>query len=235
MEIKDSVALVTGANRGLGLAFVHALKAAGAKKIYAGVRTLPANPIEGVESVLLDVTNAEQVKAAAAHCSDVNLVVNNAGIARFASFISPDTLDDAQAEMDTNYFGPLRMARAFKPILAANGGGALVNVLSVLSWLNVPSVASYSASKAAAWSLTNGLRGELREQNTLVVGVHVGYMDTDMASAVDKPKSSPQDVVTKVLNAVIAGEEEVLADDLSGHVQRGLGAKPGIYLNPPLS
>jgi NAD(P)-dependent dehydrogenase (short-subunit alcohol dehydrogenase family) len=232
MELKDSVALITGANRGLGLAFVNALKAAGAKKIYAAVRDPSSVSIDGVEVIKLDVTSQADIAAAAKQCRDVNLVINNAGIARGTSFSVEGTIEAARAEMETNYFGPLFVARAFQPILKANGGGALVNVLSVLSWLNFPSVATYSASKAAAWSLTNGLRGELREQNTLVVAVHVGYMDTDMASHVDGPKSAPKDVVAKVLAAVAAGDEEVLADDISNQVKLGLGATPGVYLQP---
>jgi NAD(P)-dependent dehydrogenase (short-subunit alcohol dehydrogenase family) len=135
--------------------------------------------------------------------------------------------------METNYFGPLGVAKEFAPILGRNGGGAIVNVLSVLSWVTFPRVAGYSASKAAAWSLTNGLRNELRGQGTQVLGLHVGYMDTDMARHVEGPKSRPEDVVAQVLAALEAGGEEVLADELSRNVKKGLAAEPGVYMGAP--
>jgi short-subunit dehydrogenase len=122
----------------------------------------------------------------------------------------------------------LALSLAFAPILKANGGGAIVNVLSVLSWLNISAGATYSASKSAAWSLTNGLRGELRTQGTQVVGVHVGFMDTDMAAGVNMPKADPLDVARQTLVAVAEGKDEVLADDLSRNVKQGLSA--GVYL-----
>jgi NAD(P)-dependent dehydrogenase (short-subunit alcohol dehydrogenase family) len=230
MDVKQSVAFVTGANRGLGLAFVKALKAAGASKIYAGMRSTKGFSMDGVTAIQLDVTNTAEIERAAAECGDVTLLINNAGIARGTSFTGTDSIDAARAELETNYFGPLQIARAFKPVLARNHGGALVNVLSVLSWLNVPSVATYSASKAAAWSLTNGLRGELREQGTLVLAVHVGYMDTEMASHIEGPKSRPEDVAKKVLAAIENSEQEVLVDEVSLRVHSGLSGRPAIYL-----
>jgi NAD(P)-dependent dehydrogenase (short-subunit alcohol dehydrogenase family) len=230
MNVKNSVVLVTGANRGLGLAFIKAFKAAGASKIYAGMRSTRDFSMPGVIAVQLDVTSSADIERAAAELGDVNLLINNAGIALGASFTGTDTIDAARAELETNYFGPLNLVRAFKPLLEKNGGGAVVNVLSVLSWLNVPQVATYSASKAAAWSLTNGLRAELSEQGTQVVGVHVGYMDTDMASHIQGPKARPEDVVKKVLAALENGQDEVLADDLSAQVHQGLSANPAIYL-----
>ena len=156
--------------------------------------------------------------------------INNAGISRGSSLLAPGSADAARAEFETNFFGPLALSQAFAPVLKANGGGAIVNVLSVLSWLNFAGVATYSASKAAAWSLTNGLRGELRAQGTQVVGVHVGYMDTDMTKGLTAPKASPKDVVAQVLDAVEAGRDEVLADDLSRQVRQGLAAERGVYL-----
>ena len=136
----------------------------------------------------------------------------------------------ARAELETNYFGLLALSQAFAPVLKANGGGAIVNVLSVLSWLNIAGAATYSASKSAAWSLTNGLRGELRAQGTQVVGVHVGFMDTDMTKGLDTPKADPKDVVRQTLAAIEAGHEEVLADALSRQVHQGLVAERGVYL-----
>jgi NAD(P)-dependent dehydrogenase (short-subunit alcohol dehydrogenase family) len=231
MNIKNSVAFVTGANRGLGRAFVQALLAAGARKVYAAARD--PSGISGSPSrlipVRLDVTNPSEVAAAAKLAADADIVINNAGILRSAPLVN-DTDFDVRAEMDTNFFGTLAVSRAFAPVLKANGGGALVNVLSVLSWVNLPGTALYSASKAAAWSLTNALRQELRGQGTQVVALHVGYMDTDMAKNVQSPKSAPLDVVRQVLDAVEAGRDEVLADAISRQVKAGLTAEPPVYL-----
>jgi short-subunit dehydrogenase len=179
--------------------------------------------------VRLDVTNAADVAAAARSLVDVNLLINNAGIIERTTLLGGD-LTALRREMETNFFGTLAMSQAFAPVLAANGGGALVNVLSVLSWVTVPGAAMYSASKAAAWALTNALRQELAAQNTLVTALHVGYMDTDMAAHVQMPKANPADVANQVLDAVRDGREEVLADELSRQVKAGLAADPGVYL-----
>jgi len=231
MKIRDAVALVTGANRGIGLSFVAELLAAGARKVYAAARNPGAITLDGVEPVPLDVTQPESIAAAAQKCPDVNLLINNAGIARWTGFLAPDSVEAARAEMETNYFGPLLVSRAFAPLLAKNGGGAIVNVLSILSWVAVPRAGTYSASKSAAWALTNGLRTGLREQGTQVVGVHVGPVDTDMAKDLTLPKVKPADVVRQTLSAIEAGREEVLADDLTRQVKAGLSDRLGIYLN----
>jgi NAD(P)-dependent dehydrogenase (short-subunit alcohol dehydrogenase family) len=230
MNIKNATVLVTGANRGLGQAFVNALLARGAKKVYAAARDPSTVKLTGVTPIKLDVTSASDIAAAAKACGDVSLLINNAGIARGSSFLAEGSADAARAEFETNFFGPLALSQAFAPVLKANGGGAIVNVLSVLSWLNIASAATYSASKAAAWSLTNGLRQELRGQGTQVVGLHVGYMDTDMTKGFDVPKSDPREVVRATLDTVEAGGEEVLADDLSRQVRQGLSAPRGVYL-----
>ncbi|APW44514.1 SDR family oxidoreductase [Rhodoferax saidenbachensis] len=230
MQIKNSVVLVTGANRGLGQAFVNALLEAGAAKIYAAARDPGSITLKGVTPIKLDVTNAADIAAAAKQCTDLTLLINNAGISRGSSFLAAGSADAARAELETHFFAPLALSQAFAPILKANGGGAIVNVLSVLSWLNIAPVATYSASKAAAWSLTNGLRGELRAQGTQVVGVHVGYMDTDMARDVPGPKTSPLDVARQTLAALEAGKDEVLADELSRNVKQGLSAEKAVYL-----
>ena len=232
MRIKDSVAFVSGANRGLGLAFAKALLAGGAK-VYAAARDPSAITLPGVTRVGLDVTNTADIATAAREARDVNLLINNAGIARGAAFLGDDAIAAARAEMETNYFGPLLLSRAFAPILAANGGGAILNVLSVLSWLSLPTSATYGASKAAAWSLTNGLRNELAAQGTQVAGLHVGYMDTEMASHVTSPKSRPEDVVRLALEALEAGDEEILADELSRNVKKGLSADKAVYIGLP--
>ena len=230
MQIKNSVVLVTGANRGLGQAFVNALLEAGAAKIYAAARDPSSITLKGVVPIQLDVTSAADIAAAAKQCTDLTLLVNNAGIGRSASFLSSGSADAARAELETNFFGPLALSQAFAPILKANGGGAIVNVLSVLSWLNLSAAATYSASKSAAWSLTNGLRNELRAQGTQVVGVHVAFMDTDMARKMPGPKADPLDVARQTLAALEAGQDEVLADALTRGVKQGLSAQPGVYL-----
>ncbi len=230
MKIRDSVAFVTGANRGIGLAFAQELLAAGGK-VYAAARNPESIPLNGVYRVRLDVTKPADVAAAARQCSDVDLLINNAGIALWTGFLAPDSVEAARSEMETNYYGPLLVSRAFAPVLAKNGGGAIVNMLSVLSWVAVPSAGTYSASKAAAWSLTNWLRTALRKQGTQVVGVHPGPVDTDMASALTLPKVTPLDVVRQALSAVEAGRDEVLVDDMTRQVKAGLSDREGIYLN----
>jgi NAD(P)-dependent dehydrogenase (short-subunit alcohol dehydrogenase family) len=231
MKIRDSVAFVTGANRGLGLAFAQELLAAGARKIYAAARNPKSITLNGVERVRLDVTEPEAIAAAARKFTDVNLLINNAGISHWKGFLAPDGIETARSEMETNYFGPLLLSRAFTPILATNGGGAIVNVLSVLSWISVPSAGGYSASKSAAWSLTNWLRTALRGQGTQVVGVHAGPIDTDMAKDLTLPKVTPVDVVRQTLSAIEAGRDEVLADEWTRQAKAGLSDELGIYLN----
>jgi len=231
MKIQDSVVFVTGANRGLGLAFAKAALAAGARKVYAAARD-PGSlaGVEGVQPVPLDVTQPAQVEAAARACGDVTLLINNAGISRGASLLgSPDAMDAARAELETNFFGPWATARAFAPVLAAQGGGAIVNVLSALSWLSLPAAATYSATKSAAWSLSNGLRNELRAQGTQVVSVHVAFMDTDMAARVPGPKTAPQDVVQQTFAALASGAHEVLADAVTRELKKSLSTDAPAY------
>ncbi|MET7326540.1 SDR family oxidoreductase [Nonomuraea sp. NPDC005650] len=221
MKISGSVALVTGANRGLGAAFAQALLDRGARTVYAAARNPATITDANLTPIELDVTDPAAVAAAAERCGEVNLLVNNAGISRAGS----SDLDAARAEMETNYFGPLSMSRAFAPVLARNGGGALVNVLSVLSFITAPQVSGYAASKAAAWSLTNALRLELREQGTHVLGVHAGYIDTDMAARVTGPKITPAEVVAQTLDALETGAHEVLADEISRQSKAGLSGE----------
>jgi NAD(P)-dependent dehydrogenase (short-subunit alcohol dehydrogenase family) len=230
MKIKDSIALVTGANRGLGLAFAQALLESGAAKVYAAARNPSQVTTPGCIPLELDITNPSQVAAAALAAGDVTLLVNNAGIARAVPFLAENAEGALRETLQTNLFGTLSMTRAFAPVLKANGGGAIVNVLSIASWLNRPFLAVYAASKSAAWSLTNGIRLELREQRTLVVAVHAAFIDTDMAKPFEGPKSRPQDVVLQVLAAVEQGREEVLADDWTREVKRGLSAERASYL-----
>lgn len=230
MKIENATVLITGANRGIGLAFAREVLARGARKVYAGVRNPASVTLAGVEAIRLDVTSPEDVLAAAQRCGDVTLLINNAGIASVGGFIAAGSVDSTREQFETNFYGPLRMSQAFAPVLAANGGGGILNVLSVASWINRPLLGVYGATKSAAWALTNGLRQELRGQGTQVVGMHVGFVDTDLTQGIDMPKSSAVDVVRRTLDALEAGAEEVLADELTRQVKRGLSAEPGVYL-----
>lgn len=229
MEIAGSIALVTGANRGLGRVLTTALLERGAKTVYAAARNPESITDPRLTPVRLDVTDPASVAAVAERAADATLVINNAGVGSNGSLLTAPDLDAARKVLETNFFGPVHVSRAFAPVLGRNGGGALVNVLSVLSWVALPVAADYSAAKAAAWSFTNSARWELRGQGTLVVGVHVGYMDTDMAAHVDGPKVAPEDLARQVLDAVESGQEEVLGDELSRGVKAGLAGPIGAF------
>jgi NAD(P)-dependent dehydrogenase (short-subunit alcohol dehydrogenase family) len=224
MEIRNSVAVVTGANRGFGRHLAAGLLERSAAKVYAAARNPATIDLPGVQPLQLDITDPESVAAAAAAAGDATLLINNAGLATGSGLLGGD-LDNIRLEMETNYFGTLRMTRAFAPILAANGGGAVLNVLSVLSWIHLPVAGGYSAAKAAAWALTNSLRLELAPLNITTTGLHVGYMDTDMAAHVDGHKEDPAKVAAAALDGLEANAWEVVADDLSRQVKSGLSAE----------
>jgi NAD(P)-dependent dehydrogenase (short-subunit alcohol dehydrogenase family) len=230
MNIKDSVVLVTGANRGIGLAFARELLARGARKVYAGARDPSSVTEPGVQPLKLDVTCAEDVAAAAALASDATLVINNAGIAQPGGFLAADSEDVARHIFETNFFAVLRVSKAFAPILKSNGGGGLLNVLSVASWVNGGELAAYSASKSAAWSLTNALRNELAGQKTQVLGLHMAYVDTNLTRGLDAPKSSPEQIVQRALDGLESGVDEVLADEITMQVKKGMTAEKPSYL-----
>jgi len=234
MKIHGSVALVTGANRGLGREFARELVSRGAAKVYGAARHPDAVTDAGVTPVGLDITDAERVAQVARQCADVSLLVNNAGVLKYSTFTGGPSLDAARAEMEINYFGTLSMCRAFAPVLAANGGGAIVNMLSVSSFRPSPFDATYGASKAAEWSMTNGVRIELHHQGTLVVGVHASFIDTDMsAPATNVPKDSPGSVVRQALDAVEADQVEVLADEQTRTIKAELSRDQEL-IYPPL-
>ncbi|MFF7355754.1 SDR family oxidoreductase [Streptomyces filipinensis] len=219
-SIKNSVALVTGGSRGLGKALVEELYARGAAKVYATARDPHTVTHPDAEPLALEVTDPSSVEAAAARARDVTILVNNAGVSLGARSFLDAPLDDVRREFEINFYGPLLVTRSFVPVVERNGGGHLLNVHSVLSWLGV--AGSYSATKAALWSQTNSLRLELRSRGIAVTGLHVGYIDTDMASDIDAPKSAPGAVAALALDGVEAGAYEVLADDLTRSVKAGL-------------
>ena len=230
MKIENAVALVTGANRGIGLAFARELLARGARKVYAAARDPATVTLPGVQALRLDINKPDEVAAAAALASDVTLVINNAGIAQPGGFLEADSEDVARRLFETNFFAMLRMCKSFAPVLGRNGGGALLNVLSVASWVNGGELAAYSASKSAAWSLTNALRSELAAQKTQVLALHMAYVDTDLTRGFDVPKSSPLEIVRRALDGLESGLHEVLADELTQQVKRGMTAPTPSYL-----
>jgi NAD(P)-dependent dehydrogenase (short-subunit alcohol dehydrogenase family) len=217
--IEGAVALVTGGHRGFGCAMVDELLERGAAKVYA--TSCPPQPQRDARVVplVLDVSNDRSVTAAAEAAPDVSIIVNNAGILLNKPVLDAP-LDDVRAELETNLFGIIRVARAFAPVLACHPSSAMVNVLSVLSWLAFGR--GYEISKAAAWSATNSLRVGLRDQGTIVTALHVGYMDTEMAASVTAPKADPRDVAAQTADAIIAGEFEILADDTTRTVKSQL-------------
>jgi NAD(P)-dependent dehydrogenase (short-subunit alcohol dehydrogenase family) len=222
--------MITGANRGIGLAIAKAALARGARKVYAGARDPKSVTLAGVTPLRLDVNSPADIAAAVAAAGDVTLVINNAGIAQFGGFLAADAEARLRQQLETNVFGVLRISQAFAPVLAANGGGALLNVASVVSWVTSPVLAGYAVSKSAAWSLSNGLRNELRGQKTQVLTLHMAFVDTDMTQGIASPKSTPEDIVARALDALEAGADEALADELTQQVKLGLSAQPGVYL-----
>jgi NAD(P)-dependent dehydrogenase (short-subunit alcohol dehydrogenase family) len=230
MQIEQSTVLITGANRGIGLAFAKAFLARGAKKVYAGSRDTSKISLAGVTPIQLDVNSVADVQAAAQLAKDVTIVVNNAGIAQLGSFMAEDAEAVLRSHLETNVLGVLRMSRAFAPVLASNGGGALLNVASIASWISSPLLASYAVSKSALWSLSNGLRNDLRGQDTQVLTLHMGFVDTDLTKGLDMPKETPEAIVERALNALEAGASEVLADEMTKQVKGGLSAEQAVYL-----
>ncbi|OAS88483.1 MULTISPECIES: SDR family oxidoreductase [Metabacillus] len=228
MKISEQVAFVTGANRGFGRHLALELLTRGAK-VYAGARNPESINIPGVIPVKLDITNPQEVAAAAMVAKDVTLLINNAGSSTGASLIDGD-LDKIQLEFNTHFFGTLSMVRTFAPILVNNGGGSILNILSALSWVSSGTVGAYTAAKAAEWALTNDLRLNLYPQNVRVAGLHVGFMETDMTSSLEVPKSNPEDIAKIAIDGLESDSFEIVADDVSRKVQRDFaGGVSAIY------
>jgi len=221
MDLTNSVALVTGANRGLGRHLAAQLLERGAK-VYAGARNPETVDLPGAIPLQIDVTDPASVEQAAKVAGDVTLLINNAGSSTQQSLVDGD-LDGIRLEMDTHYYGTLAVTRAFAPIIEANGGGAILNVLSVLSWFHPAGAGAYSSAKAAGWALTNAVREELAPRGIAVSALHVGYMDTDMAAHVPADqKTDPAVVAAQALDGVAMGRPEILADDVTRGVKAGL-------------
>jgi NAD(P)-dependent dehydrogenase (short-subunit alcohol dehydrogenase family) len=219
--LEGAVVLVTGGNRGIGKAIVDDLLTRGVKKVYATARKPEPSTDDRVVTVPLDVTDPDSIKALVAAAPDVTVLVNNAGITGARSLLeSPE--EEIRGVFETNLFGPLNVTRAFVPVIERNGGGHVLNMHSVLSWVSFGG--AYPASKSALWGVSNGLRLELLDRGIGVTGLHVGYVDTDMTSAITDPKSQPEDIAKQAVDGIESGAHEVIADDLSRQVKSGLSA-----------
>lgn len=233
MKIKGAKVFVTGANRGIGLAFARLARDLGAATVYAGMRRTTDFNEPGLTPIQIDVTDPASIAQAIEQADDVTILVNNAGIAA----VLPNALDAGVEEQsrtmfETNYFGVIRPTKAFAPVLAKASESAIINVLSSLTWLPVPLLTAYSASKAAAWSYTNNIRVALRDQDTAVIGVHVHFVDTDLTRGLNIPKIDPNDVAQRTFEGLEAGKSEVLIDDTTRAVKTSLSTDMPIYLDP---
>lgn len=232
MKIKGSVAFVSGSNRGIGEQFIKTLLEMGTSKVYAAMRVENSPPpwfsneSDRISTITLDITDASDIQSAAEKCSDVDLLINNAGVNFNAPLLSAENIDMARIEMETNYFGSLNMCRAFAPVLNSNGGGAIVNVLTILSRVCLPLMGSYCASKAAALAMTQGVRAELASQGTLVVAVMPGAADTRISKDFQGPKMNPRDIALEALKAVENSAEEVYPGEMASGLAQGLSKDP---------
>jgi NAD(P)-dependent dehydrogenase (short-subunit alcohol dehydrogenase family) len=234
MDVSNAVVFITGANRGLGLAFAREARRGGATKVYAGMRNTSGFDEPGVVPVTIDVTDAASIAAAAGAAADTTLLVNNAGV---AALIDGPLAADVEAQsnriFDTNYYGVVRVTQAFEQILSAKPHAAIINVLSDIVWIPRPNLTPYAASKAAAWSYTNQLRFYLRDRGIQVLGLHVGYVDTDLTRGIDVPKTSAEDVARQTYDALVAGKSEVMADKGTVALKSTLADETPGYIVPP--
>lgn len=223
MEIKKAIAMVTGANRGIGRELVRALLNTEVKKVYASARDINSltavkalDPMR-VVALQLDVTDRQRVIALPKEASDVNLLINNAGVLDFGGILDVP-LDAVTRNFETNFYGMLLMARAFAPVIERNGGGAIVNMLSFVSLVSAPGLSGYNASKAAAWSMTLSLRASLAAKGITVHGVFPTGVDTDMLAGVEVPKANPVDVAKAIVSGLAMNQEDIFPDAMSTQV-----------------
>jgi NAD(P)-dependent dehydrogenase (short-subunit alcohol dehydrogenase family) len=234
MDVKNATVFITGANRGLGLAFAREAYRRGATKVYAGMRNTSGFEEPDVVPVRIDVTDTASIAAAAELAADTTLLINNAGIAALIDGpLAADVAAQSARMFDTNYYGVVRVTQAFGQILLAKPHAAIINVLSDIVWLPRPYLTPYAASKTAAWSFTNQLRFHLRERGIQVLGLHVGFVDTDLTNGIDVPKASPEDVVRQTYDALAAGKSEVMADKGTVMLKSTLAADVPGYITPP--
>jgi NAD(P)-dependent dehydrogenase (short-subunit alcohol dehydrogenase family) len=231
MKLENAVVLVTGANRGLGLAFAKEALARGARKVYAAARNPDSITLEGVIPVKLDVTNKDDIARLVEQCSDLTLLINNAGVAEIGAMLTEDSETMLRRQLETNLYGPLRLTQNFATVLANNGGGGIINVLSIASWITGPLLATYAVTKSAAWSMTNAVRQELAAQQTQVLGLHVGFIDTDLTKGLDVPKVSAEQVVNRTFDGLEQGVDQVLADEPTQMIHQALSSAPQVYLH----
>ncbi|MDD2580620.1 MAG: SDR family oxidoreductase [Desulfuromonadaceae bacterium] len=233
MQVKGKNVLVTGANGGIGSAFVKELLQRGASKVYAAARNkhslghLKQLDPERVVAVALDITDATHIANVAGTCSDVHILINNAGVNRGMWLTAPSGQEAARDEMEVNFFGTLAMCRAFAPVITANGGGIIANTCSLLALVNMPVIGTYCVSKAAEHSLIQGLRGEMAPKGIKVIGIYPGQVDTRMTEGADGPKAIPEQVVTAILDGLESGAEEIFPDPMSQQVHTMLLTDPG--------
>lgn len=229
MTFNNQTALVTGASRGIGKALVQELLARGVKKVYALgkseaiLKTYSGN--NKVVALQTDVTDSNSVAKAAGVATDVTLVFSNAGVLDFGSILDV-TNETLERNFGTNFYGQLNIARSFAPILEKNGGGHITNVLTVVALVSMPALSAYNASKAAALSLTQSLRGDLGKKKIAVHAVFPGPVDTEMAAEITLPKTSPADVAKAILDGIAAGEEDIFPDAMAKQVFAGWRADP---------
>ncbi|MEU3518256.1 SDR family oxidoreductase [Streptomyces sp. NPDC006654] len=228
MDISTATVLVSGANRGLGRALAQELLTRGAT-VYGAARRPDQIDLPGVKAIQLDVTDPASIAAAAEEARDITVLINNAGSSTGADLMTGGW-DAVRLEMETHYLGTLGMMRAFAPVIEAQGGGAVLNILSALSWISFPAVGAYAAAKSAEWSLTNALRQQLAPRGITVSGLHVGYMDTDMARHVTDTKTDPADVARAAVDGIASGAAEIVVDDRSRQIQAALsGGVAALY------
>jgi NAD(P)-dependent dehydrogenase (short-subunit alcohol dehydrogenase family) len=234
MDIAKSTVFITGANRGLGLAFAREAVHRGAAMVYAGMRNTDGFNEPGITPVKIDVTDKTSIAAAVKLAADTNILINNAGIASLIEGpLAADAEEQSQRMFDVNYYGVVRVSQAFEPILSSHANAAIINVLSDVVWLPRPILAPYAASKAAAWSFTNQLRHYLLDRGVQVLGLHVGFVDTDLTKGIDVPKSSPDDVVRQTFDALLAGKSEIIADAGTRVLKSTLSAEIPGYITLP--